>query len=345
MDIRTDVVVVVPTIRETNIREFLAAWQFPCPVIVIEDNPTKTFAIEGVAHYAWDDIDGELGEDSWIIPRRSDCVRSYGYLKAYQTGAAVIVTLDDDCLPGPPYTLDDLTSISARSVLPMTAERFLAQHIDNLQPKRTPRWASTLDGVYPRGVPYEARDAQQDVAISHGLWTGTLDWDSLSQLHYGRAGAPHATPNRGLIQRGFYYPMCGMNLAWRREYTVLLYFLLQGSVKMHGGSEPRPIAIDRFGDIWAGILSKKVLDHLGIGVWSGNPTVFHSRASNVWANFKKEHAGLMENEHVWRDVDAVQLTGTTPDACYGQLADTLVTSSFGYWQQTAKAMQVWRSLL
>src|SRR5688572_22140084 len=105
---RPKVSIVVPTIRRASIGEFLAAWRDEFAghhVIVMEDNPEPTFdlgpadASAEITHLSWRDIDGELGDWGWIIPRRTDCVRSFGYLKAVQMGADVIVTLDDDCFP------------------------------------------------------------------------------------------------------------------------------------------------------------------------------------------------------------------------------------------------------
>jgi len=329
MGITDDVVVVVPTIREASIREFLAAWQWPCPVIVVEDNPTRTFPISSpnVTHVAWDDIRADLGADEWIIPRRSDCVRSYGYLLAYRTGRPYIVTLDDDCLPAAPQVRPGLAALE-----------FLQQHINNLQPHDAPAWHNTLAGrPYPRGVPYQQRARTTPVGLSHGLWRGTRDWDSLAALHYGRDGEPPHTEREGLVPQGSYFPMCGMNLAWRRELTPLLYFLLMGKDE----TGQAPYAYDRFGDIWAGILAKKVLDHLGIGVWSGGPVVHHARASNVWANFQKEHAGIIANEDFWQRVDAIPLTKDRPAQCYYELGWAVHQWEGDYWQRLGNAMQIW----
>src|SRR5713226_3359616 len=96
--------IVVPTIRESCVTEFLASWrnEFAAHlVIVVEDNPEKTFDISGpnIRHFCWADIDRELGSSSWIIPRRTDCVRSFGYYQAHASGVDMIVTLDDDCYP------------------------------------------------------------------------------------------------------------------------------------------------------------------------------------------------------------------------------------------------------
>ena len=132
--------IVVPTIREESIARFLREWRREFAdhtVLVIEDNPSKSFGIDGanVRHYSWTEIDQELGELSWIIPRRTDCIRSFGFYKAYQLQPDFVVSLDDDC-----YPLDD---------------GFLKQHYARLtQPARSAAWLSTMDGVVPRDVPY-----------------------------------------------------------------------------------------------------------------------------------------------------------------------------------------------
>ena len=322
MDVANEAVIVVPTIRETHINAFLDAWQWPCQVIVVEDHPERSFQLPPrIDHYAHSDIERDLGADSWIIPRRTDCVRSYGYWKAWQTGKPYIITLDDDCLP-------DLWD----------AEQFTQEHLNNLRLTRAERWYSTLDGVYPRGVPYEQRGAETPIGISHGLWCGVLDLDSLTQLHYGRAGLMEAETRQGLVPFGQYFPMCGMNLAWRREYTPLLYFLLMGQ-DAAGNAYP----FDRFGDIWAGVIAKKVLDHLGVAVWSGAPFVRHERASNVWANFDKEHAGIKANEMFWQWINSVQLCYDYLPAMYRQIADEFRHRG-DYWQRLSEAMHKWGAL-
>lgn len=321
-----DAVIVVPTIREPQINAFLDAWQWPCSVIVVEDNPERSFQLPPrIDHYAWADIDRDLGDDSWIIPRRTDCVRSYGYWKAWQTEKPYIITLDDDCLP----TNDSYGPYD-----------FIDRHLNNLQPQSVERWQSTLANDYPRGYPYEQRAALAEIGISHGLWRGVLDYDSLTQLYYGRRTAPLTMPCEGVIPRGQYFPMCGMNLAWRREYTPLMYFLLMGQDRQ-GNRYP----FDRFGDIWCGVIAKKILDHLGIAVWSGAPFVRHERASNVWANFDKEHAGIIQNETFWQWVDGVRLTETTPLRCYRELTRKLLDDTLeSYRQCLIGAMSVWSAL-
>lgn len=317
-----NVVIVVPTIREQSIKEFLDRWKFTCPVIVVEDNPEATFDISGVTHYSWEDIEKDLGSLSWIIPRRTDCIRSYGYYKAWQTGADYIITLDDDCYPH-----NDISSLVP----------FVQTHINNLRDIKNIRWYNTLDNPVPRGYPYEHTDKITKVGISHGLWTNVPDYDSVSQLVFKRYPQSTVFMN-GFVPYRSYYPMCGMNLAWHRDVTPLLYFLLMGQDAMGNKYQ-----FDRFGDIWAGVISKKILDYFGVRVWSGDPKVHHNRASNVWSNFQKEHAGIIANEFFWQSVDSVHLTSDSHIRCYAELAEKLDLTS-EYWIKTRKAMQEWTTL-
>jgi reversibly glycosylated polypeptide/UDP-arabinopyranose mutase len=319
-------VVVVPTIRQECMQQFLTAWEpefAGVELIVVEDNPDRSFTLQTdarVTHSCWRDIDAELGDNAWIVPRRTDCVRSYGYWKAWQRQPDMIVTLDDDCMP------------------PASGPRgFLQAHWQRLeQGGAHDAWVSTTTGTIPRGVPYHARVRQQKCVVNHGLWTNVIDYDAVTQLSQVRTPTPVAFPDQ-TIPRGAYFPMCGMNLAWRPEMTPALYFLLMG----------RDWAVDRFGDIWAGLLCKRVADHLGFAINSGSPTVHHARASNVWANLRKEAPGMERNETLWRLVDGTVLTATTPVGCYRQLAAAFAAAAGkdDHWlQQVARAMHAWCDL-
>lgn len=312
-------VIVVPTIREESIQRFLDLWKAEFAdqvVIVVEDNPEKTFDLGSskVIHYSWREVDAEMGDDADLIPRRSDGVRSFGFLKALDHDPDMIVTLDDDCYP------DD--------------DRFLETHWSNLQGVgREDAWVSTIGGWKPRGVPFTGRERAAPIALSHGLWSNVPDLDAPTQLAWQETEEKVELVDQ-VIPRGKFFPMCGMNLAFRPELVSCLYFLKMG--------EGQPF--DRFGDIWAGIFAKRVLDHLGLGVWSGRPVVRHDRASDVWTNLAKEMTGLKVNETMWRAVDAVVLTSSTPADCYRELADKLVLDG-PYWQELRSCMIRWADRL
>jgi reversibly glycosylated polypeptide / UDP-arabinopyranose mutase len=318
---RPKVSIVVPTIRRTSIGEFLAAWRDEFAdhhVIVMEDNAEPSFDLDrdgdyDLTHLSWRDIEAELGEWGWIIPRRTDCVRSFGYLKAVQLGADVIVTLDDDCFPIEPG--------------------FIQRHVDAVMGVATEdAWVSTGDGIIPRGVPYQSRGRERPVGINHGLWTNVADYDAITQLTLGRTGGAFE-PKQLTIPVGKFFPMCGMNLAWRAELTPAMYFLLMG----------RDWPFDRFGDIWCGVLAKKVCDHLGYAVTSGAPMIEHRRASNVWTNLAKEAPGLPVNENLWAAVDAIVLREQTVAGCYAQIAAELSLNG-DYWSRLRDAMTFWAEI-
>lgn len=311
--------VVVPTIREQNIVDFLEAWKDElsgAQILVLEDNPEKTFDIrgKGVGHYCWQDIDTELGQRSWIVPRRTDCVRSFGYYLAYKTRPDMIVTLDDDCYPDPSFP------------------GFLSRHWARLQSSVDAAWVSSVEKTVPRGVPYYARERQATAVLNHGLWSNIPDYDAPTQLMAARMEMPITWKNK-TIPRGKYFPMCGMNLAWRPQVTPALYFLLMG----------RDYPYDRFGDIWAGVFVKRICDHLRLAINSGEPAIKHQRASNVWANLRKEAPGLELNEKVWAAADSVVLTAENFRSCYRQLAERLPLDG-DYWDRTKRAMCTWSEL-
>jgi hypothetical protein len=140
-------------------------------------------------------------------------------------------------------------------------------------------------------------------------------------------------PGVKTMPRGTYFPMSGMNLAFRPEIAPAMYFLLQG----------REWEFDRFDDIWAGVFVKKICDHLDLAVASGEPLVEHKRASNVYSNLKKEAAGIEANELVWRAVDKVKLEGSTVLECYVDLANKLPLEG-AYWDRLREAMKLWAGL-
>jgi hypothetical protein len=316
------IAVVVPTIREKCIQDFLSAWReefSDAHILVVEDNPTRTFDLSGyrnVTHFSWEDIDRDLGKDSWIIPRRTDCVRSYGYFKAYQEQPDMIVTLDDDCYP----TEDG-------------GKGFLARHWERLNESgNSEAWRETGKGVVTRGVPYFNRTRKWRVMINHGLWNRIPDFDAPTQLVQTRYPREFQFENQ-TIPVGMYFPMCGMNVAFRPEVVPALYFMLMG----------KDYEYDRFGDIWAGIMVKKICDHLGFAVNSGDPVVLHERASNVWANLRKEVAGLEVNEHFWALVDGIVLRGGSFGDCYKEIAQKISCQN-GYWKRLSEAMLTWVEL-
>ena len=312
---RKEIALVVPTIRENCLNDFIERWNLiglfdHVDLIIMEDNPTRTFKtphvsrgdVDAVTHLCWTDIDSELGDESWVIPRRSDTVRSFAYLKAWQLGYKFVMTLDDDC-----YPTDDADGLI------YDGQAFVNEHLKSLT-KRS-RWFNTLNKVTPRGIPYYNRGTSESIMVNHGLWTNVLDYDAPRQL-VAPTKEEFSFDSR-VVPAGSYFPMCGMNVMWRAEATPLMYHLLMG--QWNGGKDvfgnmqsfkysTAPdglwrLPFDRFGDIWCGILMKRCVDLAGMGAATGMPYIRHERASNPFTNLRKEANGLEVNEKFWEYID------------------------------------------
>lgn len=319
---------VVPTIREKNIREFLKAWDLIGEnwdhIIVVEDNPEKTFNVEHVVsfqklhHYSWREIDAELGDKSWIISRRDSSIRSFGFLMACRFGADYIFTLDDDCLP----------------ISPLTADNALTEaHIKNLT--ETPKWIESVPGQRTRGLPYKNKGVAKNVVMSVGMWEGVPDFDAIQTLSGENQNI--ALPETSVMPMGQYMPICGMNLAFKREIAVACYFPLQG--------EGYPYR--RFDDIWMGVMCKKICDQLGLMVTRGRPYIHHSRASDPFVNLVKEAPGVHFHEEFWELIDSVSLYGKKPRDCMDSIAWHLCNGrgwSTDYTKKLGEAIYEWSSL-
>lgn len=335
-----DTALVVPSIRKDSFERFIAEWKPTglfdrVDLILVEDNPTATFETPVEAkggHFTWEDIDSYSW--SWIIPRRSDTVRSFGYWMAWNNGYDYLMTLDDDCYPAKGYEQLDLIH---KSMLTRT------------------KWFNTLNSVRPRGIPY-FNTGKRDVHVNHGIWQGVLDYDAPQQL-VNPIPETYTHDNR-IVPHGAYHPFCGMNVMWRREAMILSYHLLMGKApgRALGGELLEKLPFDRFGDIWCGIIQKKICDHLGWVVSTGTPYIHHDRASNPFTNLRKEANGIEINEWFWEKIDAINLPSFEPGAvwkspsviaCYQRIGDSISKWSgehADYWQTLGTAMIKWSNL-
>ena len=269
--------------------------------------------------YTHKDIKEDLGKNSWIIPFKTSACRSYGYYKAWQDKCDYIFTLDNDCYPErSPY--------------------WIRGHLENLNKKVTLGWESAIPNIdfYTRGFPYLIRE-KSSVMLSHGLWSNVPDLDGIDMLKNPDLRFRESYGSK-VIPKNNYYSMCGMNLAWRSEITPLMYFGLFGP----------SWGFDQFDDIWAGIFSKKVLDHLNYGVTSGYPSVEHRKQSNAFINLIKQSIGLPMNEELWKIVDSIDLTKNDVLGAYNELIqklpDTITGEPDGYFHKYKQAALIWLSL-
>lgn len=89
-----------------------------------------------------------------------------------------------------------------------------------------------------------------------------------------------------------------------------------------------------------------ICDHLGYGVKTGLPYIWHSKASNPFVNLKKEYKGIFWQEDIIPFFQQVQLSkdAVTVEQCYIELSK-LVKEKLGsldpYFVKLADAMVTW----
>jgi hypothetical protein len=223
--------------------------------------------------------------ESWQIPRgdsrvlfqqdreKSGCAltKNAGIRRAIDDGAETLIVLDDDCFPTEGQTLDT----------------FIQDHMTALKPQPVEMFEAVTDPP-SRGTPYFNRTITMPVAASMGFWSEIGDYDAPGQLIHG---ARHPMTFSRKAMHGRYFPLCGMNLAFRAEEWPWCQF----------------IDVPRFDDIWQGFLWQKKAYAAGQCFNLQGPVVRHSRQSNVWANLRDESVNLERNETIWSDIYAMPL--------------------------------------
>lgn len=256
------IAVVIPTIRPDHLKKFKAAWQslinkHNCELVVVLDGKNPTVNGKSAREV--------MGRYTSILTNFNAGIRNLGfaYVAKFLKDCEIILTFDDDVTP-----VGDT----------------IGNHLQALEKRVPVSWLSTAS-EYTRGFPYSIRN-EAEVVLSHGVWEGSGDWDAPTQLVMG--DKRQVSFYKGPIPKGIYYPMCSMNLAFKRK---VLPYIFQA---------PWALGINRFDDIFAGIVSKREIDQHGWAVVSGYAVVSHEKASDPFKNLKNEASGIELNEIFWK---------------------------------------------
>lgn len=194
--------------------------------------------------------------------------KNAGVRRAREAGAEVVVVLDDDCFPDVPgQSLEELAAMHVLALEPQPVELF-----------------ETLTDPPSRGTPYAETTATMPVACSMGFWREVGDYCAPRQLAFG---ATHPMTFRRGPMFGRWFPLCGMNMAFRPTDWSPWCSLID---------------VPRFDDIWMGWLWQKEAYRRGACFNLSGPIVRHSRQSNVWRNLREEARFLEQSEILWRTI-------------------------------------------
>lgn len=328
--------VVIPTIREESFKKFMSAWaplfkKHDVDLFVVFDGLTDSpeykklnesmiiFCTDfRIFSSCQDTINSELGNDSWVIPRRTDCIRSYGFYKAYQENNKYTLTLDDDVLPIEGFDVFEEYEKVFEAGMPVSNYYNVGQLIEP-------------QGLFMRGFPFQDRQPKT-VMLQYGMWAGVPDLDGMTQMTHPNVQAK-VLARVEPIPKGTAVTGCIMNCAFRREFTPNFYQLLMG----------KDWPFDRWGDIWSGLIAKRICDDNNWAVViNGFASVQHTRASDTNTNIKKESSGYMINEEMWDNI--VCTMGCDYESIVSNLCRDQAFYNTEYQEKLSEAARIWTKL-
>lgn len=267
-----------------------------------------------------------LGLPEDFIPWNTDNRRNIGYLRAWESGADVLISIDDDN-----YCRDDSDFIAAHSVVGRPAREAAADRL-----AAGADWLNIcafLDGpeetIYARGFPYAARGgadatlfplpgdvAERTVAVNAGLWLDDPDVDAISRLAL-RPRCETAHDGAVVLAPETWSPVNTQNTALHRDAIPAYYY-----VRM--GFPLRGMRIDRFGDIWSGYFLQACARACGEVVRVGDPVADHHRQThNLFLDLHQELAGIVLTEDLVPWLRALPLRGSGYADLYAELAEAI----------------------
>lgn len=299
-----------------------------------------------------EDYLSKLGLSENFVPWNSDNRRNIGFLQAWESGADVMISIDDDnfCRPGSDFFRTHLV------VGETVGSQLAAQAGDGWFNICTLLEIERGASVFPRGFPYFARELQPGVpepvddkaiiAFNAGLWLRDPDVDAMTRLTL-RPWATGASTESVIIGPGTWTPINTQNTALMRNALPAYYYVRMG-YPMQG------MQIDRYGDILSGYFLQKCAKHLGHVARVGTPVADHIRTPhNLMQDLYYELAGMILIEELVPWLQEVDLSGSTYGEAYASLADALecqaVTFTGFVWDQggreflteTAACMREW----
>lgn len=261
-----------------------------------------------------------------FIPWNTDNRRNIGFLRAWESGADVLISIDDDN-----YCRDDSDFIGEHAVVGSALDAQTTRSADG------GRWFNNCsllhsqlkDAFYPRGYPIEARHAQAQarvaeiapddqrmISVNAGLWLDDPDVDAVSRLVQAPRVESAATQRIALAENTW-CPVNTQNTALLREAIPAYYYTRMG-FPIEG------LRIDRYGDILSGYFLQACAKAQGHAVCFGGPVADHRRSPhNLFKDLYFELAGMVIVEDLLPWLQDLKLPGGGYAQAYAALADAL----------------------
>lgn len=232
------------------------------------------------------------------IPTHSSACRSAAVLEAYNHGHEFIMFLDDDVYPP-----EDGSDPIQAYLDGFSDEQFVSGGYYHVGQHLTP-------SQYCRGFPYKERQITPVVA-QYGGWDNVPDLDARDTKQAKKITDYVFERTVDIVPKYLGFTGCFMNCMFRREVAPCLFHLWQGVDR---------VAYDRFDDIWASLMLKRICDHFGWGVLiNGEASCYHDRLSNPDKALLAEQYGHNTNENLWDKLQREPLFEENVAKCYDDL--------------------------
>jgi len=281
-----------------------------------------------------------------VIPKKCHAETSFGLLYAWKNRHSYenIIFIDDDIAPekNDDFFRNHLNQLGLRNIDVLSG--------DNRWINLFTTYYHMYNTKYPRGFPYELRDLVDthdrrkiliDVVLNQGLWVNQLDLNAVDILpnlngltHPLKGNSSIFNSQNIYIDKDTYTTICSMNLSFKPEIIPAFYQL---PMKIDN--------IDRFDDIWTGVIFKKIADHLNKFTSHGIPLCeHHKEPRNTFDDIITEAHGLKINEELWKVIDGMHLNGNSWKDCYYEIALQLMDRD-GYYKTMSNYMMMWLSCI
>lgn len=263
--------------------------------------------------------------------------RNIGILLAYERGADVIITIDDDNF----VMGQDFVGVHGR----------VGQTLELRSFGSTSGWFNVCsflqvdDGqkFYHRGYPQKIRWTEQShftasakisrrIVINAGLWLDNPDIDALTRMERQPVVRDVSLPDdeNFTLQPGTWSPFNSQNTAIMRD-AVPAYFLSP--------------YIGRYDDIWASYLIDRIADHMNDAISFGRPLVRQDRnPHNLWKDLDVERNGMIMTDDFCAALRSIPLSGTTYHECFAELLKGL-GEAWKVGKDWNESQQEWRARL
>ncbi len=280
------------------------------------------------------------------LPFNSIQRRNFGLLKAWEDGADIIITVDDDnwmlnhdfvALHGIVGQAPELPAVESSSgwfnVCSVLEEAHGTPFYHRGFP-RGERWKEAQNFVATAPI-------RRRVAVNAGLWLDDPDIDAMTRLERPIV-VKGVRPGyeRFVLQPGTWCPFNSQNTALLRE-AIPAYFVSP--------------CVGRYDDIWPSYMVVRIAQHLGDVIAYGQPLLRQKRNEHVlWKDLDNERIGMLLTDEYCAALREVTLTGATYSECFGELAGKLRAAWVpgNSWTDAMKAaregllegMQVWHGV-